>query len=432
MRGPRPFRLFLLVILALTPWAQSFWFLQAWRVIATVDGPGPRALLQGLWIVAALVVLAAALDLLGGRVILRRGLGPWCWAAARLWVLASCGGFLAVAVVGGVAWLSRPAMAALPVAQQARLEPVRRTVFRYAAYLAGGLPLLATVYGATVGRLRYRLVPVDVPLAHLPPSLDGLRIVHLSDLHIGDFVSRAALRRAVDLANTAQPDLAVLTGDLITSARDPLEEGIAALSRLRAPLGIWGCHGNHERAAGVETRAQALWAHYGMHLLRQQCAELSWHGGRFNLLGVDDQRTRRGAGAPSALLHGIEALVRPDIPNILLSHNPDTFPRAAALGIELSLAGHTHGGQIRVALGHRQWSPARLITPFVAGLYRLPCGPDGPAAGDGVAPRPPPSAFLYVNRGLGTFPLPVRLGVPPEITVLTLRAVGGRVPPANG
>src|SRR6516165_150942 len=101
MRGPRPFRLFLLVILALTPWAQSFWFLQAWRVIATVDGPGPRALLQGLWIVAALVVLAAALDLLGGRVILRRGLGPWCWAAARLWVLASCGGFLAVAVVGG-------------------------------------------------------------------------------------------------------------------------------------------------------------------------------------------------------------------------------------------------------------------------------------------------------------------------------------------
>jgi len=329
-----------------------------------------------------------------------------------------------VAVVGGVDWLSRPAIAALPVAQQAHVEPARRTVFRYAAYLAGGLPLLMAVYGATVGRLRYRVVPVEVPIAHLPPSLDGLRIVHLSDLHIGDFVSRAAIRRAVDLANTAQPDLAVLTGDLITSDRDPLEDCIAELSRLRAPLGVWGCHGNHERSARVEARAQALFARYGMHLLRQQCAELSWRGGRFNLLGVDDQRAHLRAGEPSSLLRGIEALVRPDIPNILLSHNPDTFPRAAALGIELSLAGHTHGGQLRVAIGDHQWSPARLITPFVAGLYRLPFGRAGRAAGDAGTPCSRTSACLYVNRGLGTFALPLRLGVPPEITVLTLRAVG--------
>jgi predicted MPP superfamily phosphohydrolase len=189
-------------------------------------------------------------------------------------------------------------------------------------------------------------------------------------------------------------------------------------------LGIWGCHGNHERSAGVEARAQALFARYGMHLLRQQCAELFWHGGRFNLIGVDDQRARIRAGEPSSILHDIEALVRSDIPNILLSHNPDTFPRAAALGIELSFAGHTHGGQIRFALGNRQWSPARLITPFVAGLYRLPLGPEGRAAGAEAAQHPPESAFLYVNRGLGTFVLPVRLGVPPEITVLTLRAAG--------
>jgi uncharacterized protein len=255
-----------------------------------------------------------------------------------------------------------------------------------------------------------------------PPALDGLRIVHLSDLHIGAFMRRTAIRRAVDLANAAQPDLAVLTGDLITSARDPLEDCVAEVSRLRAPLGVWGCHGNHERWAGVEARAQALFQRSGMHLLRQQCAELSWRGGAINLIGVDDQRERARPGEPSSLLRGIEALVRPDIPNILLSHNPDTFPRAAALGIELSLAGHTHGGQLRVALGGRQWSPARLVTPFVAGLYRLPCGRE--ARGDGPAPRPRQSAFLYVNRGLGTFGLPVRLGVPPEITVLTLRAAG--------
>jgi predicted MPP superfamily phosphohydrolase len=409
-------------ILALTPLAQACWLAWAWRVIGAVAWPELRVLLQGLWGVAVLAVLAAGLDLLGVRAIPRRALKPWGRAVARLWLIAACIGWLAVVVVGALEWLSRPVTVLLPAAQQARVEPARRTAFRYAAYLAGGLPLLAATYGATAGRRRYRVVTVDVPLAHLPASLDGLRIVHLSDLHVGDFMSRAAIRRAVDLVNAVRPALVVVTGDLITSERDPLEDCIEELSRLQAPLGVWGCHGNHERWAGVEARAQALFARHGMRVLRQQCAELSWRGGRFNLIGVDDQRERARPGEPSSLLRGIEGLVRRDIPNILLSHNPDTFPRAAALGIALSLAGHTHGGQFRVAFMGRQWSPARLVTPFVAGLYRLPLGPERPS--DAVAPGPQPSAFLYVNPGLGTFGLPVRLGVPPEITVLTLRKAG--------
>jgi uncharacterized protein len=422
MRGPKPFRIFLMGILALTPVAQAFWFAWAWRLIGAVAWPGPRSLLQGVWVVAVLVVLATRLVLLGVRVIPRQAARPWARAVARIWLIASCLGFLAVTAVGAIEWLSRPAMAALPAAQAARIEPARRALFRYATYLAGGLPLLAAAYGATAGRRWYRVVTVEVPISGLPSRLEGLRIVHLSDLHIGDFMPRAAIRRAVDLANTVKPDLAVLTGDLITSERDPLEDGITELSRLQAPLGVWGCHGNHERWSGVEARAQALFQRYGMHLLRQQCVELSWHGGAINLIGVDDQRERARPGEPSSMLRGVERLVRRDVPNILLSHNPDTFPRAAALGIELSLAGHTHGGQLRFALGGRQWSPASLVTPFAAGLYRLPFGPEG--RGDEVAACPPKSAFLYVNRGLGTFGLPVRLGVPPEITVLTLRAAG--------
>src|SRR5499426_651408 len=424
MRGPRPFRLFLMVILALTPLTQYFWFARAWHVIAAVAWPGPRALLQGVWIVAALVVLAAALDMLRVRVIPRRAFRPWGRAIARLWLITSCFSFVAIMVVGSLAWFSQSAMAALPVAYATRVEPAQHTVFHYAACLAGGLPFLAVVYGATAGRLRYRVVPVDVPLAHLPSSLDGLRIVHLSDRHIGDFMPRTALRRAVNMINAVQPDLAVLTGDLITSEHDPLEDGIAELSRLRAPLGVWGCHGNHERWAGVEARTQALFARNGMHVLRQQCVELSWRGGRFNLIGVDDQRERASPGEPSSMLRSIEGLVRSDIPNILLSHNPETFPRAAALGIALSLAGHTPGGQLRFALGNRQWSPARLLTPFVAGLYRLPYGLAASPSSEEPGACSQTDAFLYVNPGLGTFGLLLRLGIPPEITVLTLRAAG--------
>ena len=422
MRGPRPFRLFLMVILALTPLVQSFWFVQAWHVINAVAWPGPRALLQGLLVMAALVVLAVALDLLRVRVLPRRAFGPWGRAIVRLWLIASCLSFLAMTAVESLEWCSRPAMAALPVAQWARVEPARHTVFRYAVWLAGGLPFLAAVYGATAGRLCYRVVTVDVPLPHLPPGLDGLRIVQLSDIHIGDFMSRAAIRRAVDISNAVQPDLAVLTGDLISTEHDPLADCIMELSRLQAPLGVWGCHGNHERWSGVEARGQVLCTRYGMHILRQQCVELSWGGERFNVIGVDDQRERARPGEPSSLLRDIEGMVRPDMPNILLSHNPDTFPRAAAMGIALSLAGHTHGGQIRFALGNRQWSPARLMTPFAVGLYRLPFGPAAHPARDAPAARPQQSSFLYVNPGLGTFALPLRLGMPPEITVLTLRA----------
>ena len=422
MRGPRPFRLFLLVILALTPLVQSFWFVQAWQVLNAGAWPGPRALLQGLLAMAALVVLAVALDLLRVRVLPRRAFGPWGRAIVRLWLIASCLSFLAMTAVESLEWCSRPAMAALPVAQWARVEPARHTVFRYAVWRAGGLPCLAAGYGATAGRLWYRVVTVDVPLPHLPPALDGLRLVQLSDIHMGDFMSRAAIRRAVDISNAVQPDLAVLTGDVISTEHDPLADCIAELSRLQTPLGVWGCHGNHERWAGVEARGQVLCARYGMHILRQQCVELSWGGERFNVIGVDDQRERARPGEPSSLLRDIEGMVRPDMPNILLSHNPDTFPRAAAMGIALSRAGHTHGGQIRFALGNRQWSPARLMTPFAVGLYRLPFGPAAHPARDATAARPPQSAFLYVNPGLGTFALPLRLGMPPEITVLTLRA----------
>src|SRR5262249_44806296 len=123
MRGPRPFRIFLMAILALTPLAQSFWFLQAWRVIDAVPWPIPRSLWRGLGGAAGLMVLAAALALVLGQLLLRRVCGPWGRAIARLWLIASCFGFLAISMVNAIEWLSRSALAVLPVAQAARVEP---------------------------------------------------------------------------------------------------------------------------------------------------------------------------------------------------------------------------------------------------------------------------------------------------------------------
>ncbi|MGD1075292.1 MAG: metallophosphoesterase [Thermodesulfovibrionales bacterium] len=375
-----------------------------------------------LLITAVFLLLATVLDVPAGHFISRRGPGNEVLSASRLWLLASSFGFLAVLSVEVLGWVSRLGMYALPSVRRASFDPARRTFLRYAAVLAGGIPFMATAYGFASERLRYRIVNVEVPIANLPKRLEGLRIVQLSDIHIGDFMPRAEVRRAVEMANELNADLAVVTGDFISSAGDPLEDCISELSRLRVPLGIWGCNGNHEVYAEMEDLSHKLFNDHGMRLLRQQSAELQWQGGKINLMGVDYQGGRRLSGEQHRMLHGMESLIRKDIPNILLSHNPNSFYRAAELGIELSLAGHTHGGQVRIELVDRQWSPARFVTKFVAGIYHLPFGNNADTAEYGANPPNSTAAALYVNRGLGTFGMPVRLGVPPEITLLTLRA----------
>jgi uncharacterized protein len=203
---------------------------------------------------------------------------------------------------------------------------------------------------------------------------------------------------------------------------------------LHAPLGIWGCNGNHEIYARLERAAQTLFAQARMTLLRQENTQLTFKGAQFNLIGVDYQRERTSEGQKRQTLINAEQLVRRDMPNILLSHNPNSFPRAAELGIELSLAGHTHGGQIQVEILDHRLSPARFITDYVAGLYQRPLFassldmPATRAQGYSEAPRVSHAnsaanglASIYVNRGLGTVGAPVRIGVPPEITLIVLR-----------
>jgi len=396
---------FLLLIFGVQP----FWFANAWRHISVISQPSFKFALEMVWFAALFIVIGTSLRPIFGRLLPARGLGNWAAALTRVWLLASFCAFVAYQAVNLIGWIWG---AAVPQVE-ASLHPAQPIAFHYAAFLAGCLPFVAATYGVAAGRLNYQIEKVTVPIAGLPSTLDGLRIAQLSDLHIGEFMPREEIARVVEMANHLKPDLAVITGDFINGEEDPLEDCIRELSRLRAPLGTWGCNGNHEIYAGAEEQAERLFEHYGMKLLRQENVELGWRGGKFNLIGVDYQRDRMTRGPYGRPLESIENLVRNDVPNVLLSHNPNSFPRAAELGIELSLAGHTHGGQVKVEIVDHEITPARLITDFVAGLYELPM-----KNGTGAARK----AFLYVNRGLGTFGFPVRLGVPPEITLLTLRS----------
>lgn len=442
-------------VVALLFLSQRFWYRGIWRITAHWGSNWLRVSLRLAYVVALLLVIAATADGIRmghGHFIPR---GSMITVLAGLWFFSALFAYLAVKVVHAVDKLWARARALYrsrnvdanrqpshsthekkeDTEAESLLDPSRRYFFKTATALAGAGPFLSAVYGFAAERLRYEVRRVEIPMANLPQAMDGMKIVQISDIHLSGYMPRKQVRRAVDMANELEGDLAVVTGDFITGAGDPIADCIDEISQLRAPLGVWGCNGNHEIYARAEDTAQFLFSQAGMKLLRHESAQLTFHGVPFNLMGVDYQRERTPSGRRVQMLPYLETLVRRDMPNILLSHNPNTFNRAAELGIELTLSGHTHGGQIQVEILDHRLSPARFITDYVAGLYQRPLfapAPNERASSNGsVFDANHKSLFgtqfssslasIYVNRGLGTVGAPVRLGVPPEISLIVLR-----------
>lgn len=279
----------------------------------------------------------------------------------------------------------------------------RRRALNAAGSALVAAPFAAMGYGALIERTRFEVRQVDVTLAGLPVDLDGLRILHLSDIHLGLFLSERELARVINASCELRPHIAFVTGDFISAAGDPLEACIRQLARVKADAGMFGCLGNHERYARAEAQTATLASQAGIPILRDEAQQLRWGNCVLNVAGVDYQR---GSSKDKYLL-GAQRLVYPGEFNVLLSHNPDVFPVAARQGYNLLLSGHTHGGQVTFEILDESINPARFYTPFVRGLYRL---------------RPEDtSTAAYVTPGIGTIGIPARIGAPPEISLLTLR-----------
>jgi len=280
-------------------------------------------------------------------------------------------------------------------------RPERRHFLEQAVVAA---PFVAGAYGLLYGRLNLETTAPVIHLPKLPRAFDGFRICQLSDLHIGPYMPAEQIRKFAAIANQQQADMIVLTGDFVTFDPTTQQAVVEALSGLRAPYGVWGCLGNHDAWSGVEDSITELFRQTGVRMLRGANAPISAGGESFNLIGVDFQSAKKFGPSPAVqhLLANIEPLVDRDRVNILLSHNPDTYDRAAELGIEFSLAGHTHGGQLALEFISPELAPSRLVTPYVAGHFQKSGGQ------------------LYVNRGIGTIFVPMRVGAPPELTVYKL------------
>jgi predicted MPP superfamily phosphohydrolase len=303
--------------------------------------------------------------------------------------------FLTVTVVLGIYQVLAGAHRLL----HTEVNPGRRHVLNAAGSALMAAPFAAVSYGAFIQRTDFRVREVDLPLAGLPPDLDGLTILQLSDIHLSAFLSEAEFARVIDAALQFRPQLAVVTGDLISGYSDPLDACIRQLARVKADAGVFGCMGNHERYIGAEDYTARQSARLGIRFLRGEAQTLRFGNATLNLAGLDFQSQRDR----SRYLRGAERLILPGATNVLLQHNPDVFPVAARQGYNLLLAGHTHGGQVNIEILDRSINPARFFTPYVYGLYR-----QGNAA-------------AYVTRGIGTIGIPARIGARPEISLLRLR-----------
>ncbi|MET0285579.1 MAG: metallophosphoesterase [Polyangiales bacterium] len=260
--------------------------------------------------------------------------------------------------------------------------------------LGGG----AAAYGTVFGRRDYTVETVAIALEKLPRTLDGLTIVQLSDLHVGTFIGERELAAALSLVRDAKPDLVVLTGDLIDHdpAYAPMLGRFARSLSTLTRFGTFAVPGNHDYYGGANAVIEQL-ERGGAQVLRDRHVRIGDAGGQLVLAGVDDIASihygRKGPRPTLAFDGAPDELAR-----VLLSHNPKTFASLRQFA-DLTLSGHTHGGQISLFV-----NPAELLLEH--GRIR------GHYASEG--------AQLYVNRGFGTAGPPTRVGSPPEVTRLVL------------
>jgi len=284
----------------------------------------------------------------------------------------------------------------------------------------GSLLFLVLLYGMVIGMYDFRVRRVEITLPELPASFDGLRIVQLSDIHLGSWTSKEKLKEAVSIVNSLKPDVIFFTGDLLDYCTKDVDSFQPILAELYAPFGIFAILGNHDygdyvrwpSAADKKQDHQDLFNYYkklGWKLLLNENSLLIRGKDSIAVIGVENWgstgRFQRLADMGKAL-KGVENFHV----QLLLSHDPSHWDRVISQkfrNIDVTFSGHTHGFQFGLEALGVKWSPAQYLYKEWGGLYMMPV--------QGTHPQ-----YLYVNRGLGSIGYPGRVGIFPEITLVTL------------
>lgn len=271
------------------------------------------------------------------------------------------------------------------------------------------------IYGVVFGAYRYTVRRCDIVLPDLPSVFDGLKIAHISDLHCGSFLSKRSMLKGIDLLLEQKPDLVFFTGDLVNNKAEEAVPYLEALERIQAPLGVYSVLGNHDYGDYVNWSSETAKETNHLHMLRIH-QKLGWRlllneshiitrgKASMAIIGVENWSAKAFAQhgkLDQACLGTSDASLK-----LLLSHDPthwDAQVRVSQPEIDVTFSGHTHGFQMGVENRWFRWSPAQYLYKRWGGLYRQK------------------EQYLYVNRGYGCIGYPGRIGIPPEITIVTLR-----------
>lgn len=298
----------------------------------------------------------------------------------------------------------------------------RSRFIRNLGLLGGGVVFSSLLAGIFKWADDFRVRRISIPISDLPAPFDGFRIVQISDLHLGSWPGIAALEEAVGIINRLEPDLIVFTGDLVNYSSDEALPFGPALKRLQAPAGVLAVMGNHDFGGYVKwpspgarkanlLKLQKFYRDIGWRLLNNEAWIIQRGDEKIAVLGVENWGGRSRFPKKGDLKKAGEMAGSVPV-QILLSHDPshwDQVVRHEAPHIQLTLSGHTHGMQMGFEAAGVRWSPAQYFYKYWAGLYATPDR----------------RQYLYVNRGLGSIGYPGRIGIWPEISLISLHRGAG-------
>ena len=258
--------------------------------------------------------------------------------------------------------------------------------------LAGNMSKIAKLAIEEANSLSLERVTIE--LERLPKKLDGFKIIHLSDIHHSPYTNLEHIERAIKVANRLKPDMFILTGDYVSHEKKYIAPVAKALGQLKSEFGTYACLGNHDHWTDPDMVTKKFRS-AGISVLVNEGFRFQALGSTFWLAGVDDHMV--GKTDLAAALKGSF----PDEMKLLLAHNPLIFRQAARYKVDLTLSGHTHGGQVKVRDPEKRLLPKRKLS---SGLHRRK------------------DSQIYITRGIGTVVLPIRYQCPPEISLLELRS----------
>ncbi|WP_461642441.1 metallophosphoesterase [Labilibaculum euxinus] len=316
------------------------------------------------------------------------------------------------AIAGIINWFGERKKKSVPQFNSKR--KMERSEFLYQMGLVlAAIPFASILYGVTKGKFNYRVMREKIGFDHLPKSFKGLKIVQISDMHLGSFNKNfEKIAKAVELINEQEPDLILFTGDLVNNFAEETEGWAPILSKMNAKIGKYSIMGNHDYGdysywkspADKAENLQAIKDFHkdmGFKLLLNESETISLNGEEIALVGVENW------GKPPFPQHGdLQKAINgsANIPfKILMSHDPSHWDaQVLDTDIALTFSGHTHGMQFGLERAGIKWSPVQYKYPRWGGLYQQR------------------DQYLYVNRGFGYIGFPGRIGMPPEITFVEL------------